>query len=302
MANVDSKLHDDGSPIDREPDAPKRALRGAASGVYIGPAHIDAGDSNTAHATTDNAGGLDGSTGYRKRNGYFADNDATGAGTAGAAFTLRRTGRRAYRGDGVFGGSIPGYPAQRVGQRGSAVTQSDQVLTAAGASAAFIDKRSAQTGDGGVALGGAGRGTTYKRGIAADPVGLNAVTAGARKNPRTTGTPLIPRPVIATTASAGGTVGIDTGTAAGILMDTHADDVTGGANGLAGYEMFVFARGTDTDEDGGLVTKVDFDTTTGADFSTGLSAATTYAVYVRFKDAAGNVGPMSARATVTTHA
>lgn len=290
--NVDSHLHNAGGTPnndgpEREGDEPKRSVRGAASGIYIGPARIDAGDSNTAHATGAAAGGVDGSTGYRKRNGYFADGDATGGGQGGGTAVVRPTGRTFYSGDGVQGGSTPGRPI---------ASGSDHLNTG------NFDKRSSIAGDGGVALGNAGRGTSYKRALAADPLGLGAVTAGITKNSRVgVGAVLIPRPAIqATHNPAAGTVCIGTGGAAGLLVDLHADDVTSGANGLAGMEVFVYARGTDTDTDGGLVTKFDVDSATEADVSTGLAAGTTYAVYARFKDAAGNVGPMSARATATT--
>ena len=140
--NVDSHLHNAGGTEnndgpEREGDAPKRALRGAAGGVYIGPARIDAGDSNTAHATGAAPGGVDGSTGYRKANSYFADGDATGGGQGGGTAVVRPTGRTFYSGDGVQGGSTPGRPI---------ASGTDHLMTG------NFDKRSSIAGDGGVTV------------------------------------------------------------------------------------------------------------------------------------------------------
>ncbi len=292
MANVDSKLHDAADPRDRESETPKRSLRGTSGGIYIGPARPNAGDSNTSHATGVAAGGADASTGYRKNNAYYADGDATGGGTAHATATVRPTGRSTFTGgDGTQGGSIPGYPAQRASQRAAAVT-----YAGAGAN---IDKRSSIFGDGGRALGGGGRGTSYVVG-AADPIGTG-VTGGKTKNSRKgTSVVIIPRPTLGTSSNpAAGTVALIQG-ATLFQADLHADDITSGANGLAGAEIFLYTRDTDTDEDAALVAKADFDSVTAATIFSGLAAATTYAFYARFKDAAGNVGPMSARSTVAT--
>lgn len=301
-ANVDSKLHDAASPTDREGETPKRSLRGAAGGIYIGPTRPRAGDTNTAHATAAAAGGVDGSTGYRKRDKYFADGDATGGGTGGSTATVRPTGRSMFRGDGIQGGSIPGYPAQRAAQRAAAVTYQS-------GGGANMDKRSTIVGEGGRQLGAGGRGTSYKATDidgtgAADPVGTG-VTAGAVKNSRigttaATRAVMIQRPTLGTTANpSAGTVALIQG-ALLFQADLHADDITNGANGLAGAELFLYARDTDTDEDAGLVAKADFDSTTAATVFSGLTASTTYSFYARFRDTAGNVGPMSARSTVAT--
>lgn len=292
MANVDPKLHDAASPTDREGETPKRSLRGAAGGIYIGPARPEAGDSNTAHAVGAAAGGVDGSTGYRKRDKYFADGDATGGGTGGATATVRPTGRSMFRGDGIQGGSIPGYPAQRASQRSAAVTYQS-------GGGANMDKRSTIVGEGGRQLGAQGRGTSYKVGTA-DPVGTG-VTAGAVKNSRKgLTTPMIQRPTLGTTANpAAGTIALIQGDDL-FQADLHADDITGGANGLAGAEIFLYARDTDTDEDAGLVAKADFDSITAATIFSGLTSGATYSFYARFKDAAGNVGPLSSRSTVAT--
>lgn len=279
MANVDSKLHDASSATDREAETPKRGLKGAAGGIYVGPTRPNAGDTNTAHATGAAAGGVEDSTGYRKRDKY----EAGGASPLGSSHT-RPTGRTAYIGDGVQGGSTPGDPA------GS------------------VDNRAVEDGTGGRALGMDGRGTQYyavgRDSISsADPIGTGVVAAATYdKNPRVSGNPIIPRPTLgAADGPAAGTVAVIAGDDT-FTIDLHADDVTGGANGLAGCVVYVYERGTDTDEEGDFVGEYDFDSTTagGGPGVAGLASATTYAVYARFKDAAGNVGPLSARGTVLT--
>jgi hypothetical protein len=266
MANVDRKLHDADSATDREPELPKRGLKGASGGVYLGPTRPTSGDSNTSHATGPAAGGVEDSTGYRKRDKY----EDNGAGAAFAANT-RPTGRTAYTAPGVQGGSVPGDPAGSVDNR--AVEQLR-------------------------ALGADGRGTSYQPGTA-DPVGTG-VTAGLKKSPRQTGTPIIPRPAIgASDGPAAGTVAVIPGDDL-FTIDLHADDITGGANGLAGCVVDVFTRGTDTDEIGEYVGTADFDSATAGGGLTGLASATTYHVEVRFKDAAGNVGPVQMGTLLTT--
>jgi hypothetical protein len=277
---VDPQLHNPSDALDRESENPKRGLKGASGGIYVGPTRPNAGDTNTSHATGAAAGGVEDSTGYRKRDGYQADNGAT------AAFTTntRPTGRTAYTAPGVQGGSP---------------------LDGGAVDGAAIDNRAVEDGTGGRALGMDGRGTQYVGvgdGIAsgaADPKGVG-VTAAYDKNPRKANTALIPRPTLgAADGPAAGTVAVIAGDDK-LTADLHADDVTGGANGLAGAEVFLYRRGTDTDEDGDFVAKADFDSTTAGDLFTGLITGTTYAIYARFKDAAGNVGPLSARGTVAT--
>ena len=81
--------------------------------------------------------------------------------------------------------------------------------------------------------------------------------------------------------------------------DLNAADITGGASNYAGCVIYCFARDTDTDEDAGLVRKGDFDTVAqGAVTGMGGLTAGTYAFYAAFKDAAGNIGPWSARSTL----
>lgn len=279
MANVDSKLHDSGDAKDRESENPKRGLRGAAGGIYVGPTRPNAADTNTAHATGAAAGGVEDSTGYRKRDKY----EAMGATPLGSSHT-RPTGRTASIGDGVQGGSVPGDPVV----------------------SASIDNRAVTDGTGGRALGMDGRGTQYyavgRDSISsADPIGTGVVASATYdKNPRVSGNPIIPQPTLGTSANpSAGTVALIQG-ALKLQADLHVDDVTSGANGLAGCVIYLYTRGTDTDDDDVFVGKFDFDSATAADAFTGLTASTTYAFYARFKDAAGNVGPLSARSTVAT--
>jgi len=294
MTNVDKELHNPEVTFanlirERTTSKAKRALRGAAGGIYIGPVlsmASGAKESSISHATGAAAGGADTSTGYRASNTYFADGDATGGGTGGATGTARVTGRTMYRGDGTFGGSVVGYPAQRAGQRAAAATGDS--LSASGSAAAFIDKRSSIFGDGGHALGSAGRGTRV--------LGTTVTGSGVGQ---ASGQPRIVRPTIQEGANpAAGVVSVGDGTGL-VTCDLHADDITDGARGLAGCVVYIFARDADTDEDLALVAKGDHDSTTEGTLtgSSGLAAAT-YSCYAAFKDTAGNIGPWSARSTV----
>lgn len=296
MANVDSRLHDESAvpdalgPSDYESETPKKSLRGAAGGIYIGPvlsrAAKDGEGQTITHATGAAAGGADGSTGYRQANAYFTDGDATGGGMGeGGSIRTSRTGRSFYRGDGVAGGSVAGYPAQRVGQRAAAASGDTGTADSPTGAGAFIDKRSTQAGDGGYALGQAGRGTKV--------VG-------------TTVTQKIGRPTLqGDETGLTGTVDVvevvDGGSA--IDADVDATTVTKYPSGL--LEVFVYERGTDTDEDGGLVGKGDWTLSATQSEAFGAVAgpkaltAGTYAVYVRFVDSNGAVGPMSNRFALT---
>lgn len=290
MTNVDKELHNPEVTAknlikERTTSKPKVGLRGAAGGTYIGPVLSTAaiGDSSITHATGAAGGGVEDSTGYRESDTYSRGTDV-----AAATATARRTGRSVYRADGIFGGSVPGYPAQRVGQHATAKAGSS--LTAEGAAGAFIDKRSNIYGDGGDALGSAGRGTRVIAGaVVSDGVGQG------------TGLSRMARPSMqAADISAAGQVQIVDGTGGAVHADLHADDITAGANKYAGVVIYCFSVATDTDEDSALVAKGDFDTVTeGA--VTGLSGLTAadYAFYAAFKDVAGNVGPWSARLVVS---
>lgn len=289
MANVDKELHNPEVTAknlikERTTSKPKRGLKGAAGGIYIGPVLSTAaiGDSSITHAVGAAGGGVEDSTGYRESDTYSADG-AEGMGATPTA-TVRMTGRSMYRSDGIQGGSVPGYPAQRVGQK--AVASAGSGLTALGAAGAFIDKRSTLAGEGGRALGSSGRGTRVIAGtVSTGDVG------------QASGQPRIPRPTLSgNDPAAAGAVQVVDGTGGALHGDLHAADITSGASGLAGCVFYVFARGTDTDEDEALVAKGDFDTVTEGAVTgcTGLTAGT-YAIYAAFKDTAGNIGPWSNR-------
>jgi hypothetical protein len=300
MANVDKELHNPevtaGNLIkERTTSKPKRSLRGAAGGTYVGPVlsnaaidHQALGDAtNSSHAVGAAGGGVEDSTGYRESDTY-----RIGTAEDSTTATARSTGRSMYRADGVFGGSTPGQPAQRSSQRASAKT-SGQGLTAEGAAPVFLDKRSNTYGDGGVALGSAGRGTrTTSTG------GTVTVTRGGVG--QATGQPRLPKPTIqAADPGASLQIQIVDGTGGAVHADLHADDITDGANGYAGCVIYCFDRDTDTDEDEALIAKGDFDTVEEGAVTglTGLTAGT-YAFYAAFKDAAGNIGPWSDRLAV----
>ena len=143
-----------------------------------------------------------------------------------------------------------------------------------------------QKGDGGFALGSSGRGTS----VDGETVDLSFAGNGTA----------ITRPTIQEGANpAAGVVSVGDGTAL-ITMDLHADDVTA----YAGAEALIFSRGDpNTDEDGDFVARTDlFDTATEGtaqkDDADIVLAAATYAVYARFVDGDGNVGPLSPRSTV----
>lgn len=97
---------------------PKRGLRGAAGGVYIGPVRPN----STSHATGAQPGGVEDTTGYRESDTYDASGGSGGALGAGGATTASSTRgggstnavggttpqqRTAYVADGVQGGSAP---------------------------------------------------------------------------------------------------------------------------------------------------------------------------------------------------
>ena len=306
--NVDKELHNpettNGNLIkERSTSKPKRSLRGAAGGTYIGPvlstaAGGDAADgssysSGVTHGTGAAGGGTEDSTGYRS-------SDLWRVGTAedAATATVRPNpgnttygGRNAYRANGIQGGSVRGYPAQRTGQK--SVASTGDSLTAEGGAAAFMDKRSNVYGDGGLALGSSGRGSRVINGV----VHLSGATA---QREGTAGHPFMDvRPTIVGADPSAGEVEIVDGTGGAVHADLNAADITGGASNYAGCVIYCFARDTDTDEDAGLVRKGDFDTVMqGAVTGMGGLTAGTYAFYAAFKDAAGNVGPWSARSTL----
>lgn len=288
--NVDEKVLEAATELtDRVSDTPKRSLRGAAGGKYIGPVLSKAAGgtppATITHATGIEAGGAEDSTGYRESDTYEAD-----GGNLGAFATTRpnpgsQTARTMRRGDGIFGGSVPGFPAQRSGQRAVA---GGTGLAAEGGAPAFMDKRSTIAGEGGRALGSAGRDTRV--------LDETVVTGGANRRIG----PRIPRPTLQAAADpAAGVITVkDSVTANAISADLNASDITGGANGLSGCIIWLFDRGTDTDEDAAAPrARAFFDSTTEGDVFTGLTG--TFAVYAAFKEPGGNVGPRSDRLAVT---
>jgi hypothetical protein len=137
----------------------------------------------------------------------------------------------------------------------------------------------------GFALGSSGRGTN----VDGETVDVSAAGSGTA----------IARPAIGGSENpSAGTVAVIAGTAK-FELDMHADDVSA----YAGVEVLCFRRGSpNTLEDGDFIGAVVFDSATKGDGLTTANVpaltAATYAVYARFFDAAGNVGPMSDRATV----
>jgi hypothetical protein len=309
MANVDKELHNPEVTSrnlikERTTSKAKRALRGAAGGIYVGPIHSvaaigDAEDGSSYSSATTHGGvtgvaggGTDNSTGYRAANAHFVDGDATGGGMgAGGTISSRPNpgagpARSVYRGNGTFGGSVAGYPAQRAGQRASAASGSS--LTADAGAAAFIDKRSDASDS--RALGSSGRGSRVINGTVSHVAPLK----GGNKH-------RFAVPVLSgADPAATGAVQLVDGTGGAVHADVHADDITGGANDWAGIVVYCFAKDTDTDEDAALVAKGDFDTVAEGAVTglTGLTAAA-YAFYVAFKDTEGNIGPWSNRFALT---
>lgn len=310
MANVDSKLHNPEVTskaliAERGTSKPKRALRGAAGGIYIGPVLSVAAIDNRGDTTAIShggaagvaAGGADASSGYRKANAYSVDGDATGQGMgAGGTITSRPNpgagpARSMYRGNGTFGGSIPGYPAQRSTQHAAAKDPSG-FLTADQGAAAFIDKRSDPSD--GRALGSSGRGSRVTSASGTITVSHVAPLKGGDRHRFAT-------PVLSgSDPAASGAVQLVDGTGGAVHGDIHADDITGGANDWAGVVFYCFSKDTDTDEDAALVAKGDLDTVTEGAVTglTGLTAAA-YAFYAAFKDTEGNIGPWSNRFALT---
>lgn len=284
--------------------APKRGLRGAAGGVYVGPVLSKAateGPSTVTHATGAAAGGVEDSTGARESDSYAADGK-TGGFTGGDSNSVTRpTGRTAYLGTGVQGGSTPGKPFDTTGRAAATGTDrfgrsltGDAYQGGKGAGRftyTNFDGRSSVAGDGGRAAGSGGRGTTVDGETVTKHVG---------------------RPTISATAEASGTVAIVAGDDK-ISVAIHTDDLppsakTNGVNGVAGAEVIAYARGEDTDENGAIVgfARVGAvgDGVDDTDLFTGLANTTAYATYVRWvyygSDGKLHAGPWSDRNVVTT--
>ena len=108
ITNVEKKLHVDGGP-DLGGDTPKKSLRGAAGGVYVGPVRPN----SASHITGSEAGGAEDSTGFRESDTYDASGGTgrvTGSSDGTVTTNVRPTGRTAGLADGVQGGSTPGRP------------------------------------------------------------------------------------------------------------------------------------------------------------------------------------------------
>lgn len=268
----------------RGPVTPKRGLRGATSGVYIGPLLTKAtaeGPATPTHAETAAAGGVEDSTGHRESDTYDSTGN-TGGFTGGPSSSVSRpTGRTAYIAAGIQGGSTPGAPIDTTGR--AITTGTDRFGNTKGIlTYTNFDGRATE----GRPLGGAGRGTTVDGETVTVHVG---------------------RPGTNATAESSGTVAI-VNASGKIVTAIHADDIKGGANGLAGALVSYYKRNADTDEDIlSLVGAATIGTvaTDGADDTDTFTsvASGTYAVYVRWlydvADGSVAVGPASARATVT---
>lgn len=290
----------DGEYVRRQTSTAKRGIRGAAGGVYVGPIlshataaeNADASASTVTHAVA--GGGVEDTTGARESDTYAPDGVGTGGLTGGASSSVSRpTGRTAFIGAGVVGGSTPGNPVDRTGRaEDTGVDRFGRSLTGdaygEGGGGRFtytnFDGRSDLSGDGGRALGSAGRGTN-----------TDLETVVVR----------IPRPTAGTSANpSAGTVALVQGDDK-FQVDLHADDITGGASGYKGARIALYTRGSDTDDDGQLVGVVDADGGTDiTDAFTGLVSGATYAFYAWFRYAAADgsvhLGPRSARGTVAT--
>jgi len=278
------------------PTTVKRGLKGAAGGLYVGPiigaASVIEGPSSPTHAVTALAGGVEDTTGYRESDTY--DRSGNSGGLLGAASTSvsRPTGRTAYIGNGVQGGSTAGDPIDSAGRaEDTGVDRFGRSLTGAnyptGGGGRFtytnFDGRAVPGGDGG--LGGGGRGTT---------VDGETVTANQGV------------PATHDTAESSGTVAV-VDAAGKIVTAIHANDITGGSNGHKGAEITVYKRGSDTDDDGAFYRAATIGTVVsdGPDDTDTFTAVTagTYSFYVRWRYAAADgsihLGPASARGTVT---
>jgi len=298
---VTTRTPGDGVTTVLPPSRPKRGLRGAFTNIpYIGPVLSGAAvepPASVLHNSTSAAGGVEDTDGYRELDEYSVDGN-TGGLTGGPSTSVSRpTGRTAYIGAGVPGGSTPGAPIDTTGRAVS--TGKDRFGRTKGTpnSGAGIkdydytnfDGRATLDGDGGRAVG-VGRGTTTD--------GVNVTQAVTRAVVDTTGANDTAGSVNVTDGGAGGA----------ITVDLHANDITGGSAGMAGFQVSLFKRDTgDTDEDGPCIGVFDVDGGTDASTLTTVAAlaGTTIAIYARrrFKLTNGGAttygyGPISARATL----
>lgn len=291
----------------------RKGVRGAAGGVYVGPLfthatayeNADTSARSITHATGTAAGGVEDTTSARESDTFDASG-ATGGFTGGPSNTVSRpTGRTAFIGTGVQGGSTPGKPFDTTGRAldtgtdrfGRSLTGVAYTSGGPGGSGRYtytnFDGRSYErAADSRGGLGNNGRGTQ------ADLETVTAQTPGAI-------------PVIDGTAEASGTLALVAGDDK-ISGAIHADDVNGGANGRRGAIVFLYKRRTDTDEDQlSLVGARTIGTVAGdgaddTDLFTGLESAVTYVTYAAWLyDKTGHAdavaaGPFAARNTVLT--
>lgn len=335
--NVDKELHTDGDATDRESENPKRGLKGAAGGTYIGPVRPN----STSHATGVAAGGVEDSTGYRESDSYNLD----GAGAGVTVSNTRPTSRTAYTGRGVdyvYVVTLAGVTAADSFKLHLNRTDTKTAAFVAGTNmtaAAMQTALRTLTGDNNLTVTGTTDAgpfliVTSQRNVltVTDESGLTGTVAKFAQHTPTlagdnghalgsdgrgtsaTGTgpadtitgetvtinaPITPAIQTSANPSAGTIAAVVNGTA--IELDEHATDVTN----YAGAEIIVFEVNPDnTAEDGDYVGKADRDSATQGGGVTGLAAGT-YAVYARYLVAATspatgkNPGPLSARATVT---
>ncbi len=264
----------------------KRGLRGAFLNIpHIGPvittatATYDANPTlvHPTYATTlIGAGGVEDTTGYRDDDSYDPTGNSGGLAGGPTTSVTRPTGRTAFIGAGVPGGST-------VSDKDTGGSEAGEVIDVAGRAQSTgkdrfgrtkgtansgaglgdlvytnFDGRATLDGDGGRSIGSAGRDTQTDP----DAVGSNVNVVIARPSTGTSADP------------SAGTVGVVDGGAGGVVrVDIHADDITGGANGLAGYNIILRKRDSgDTDEDGALIGSYDCDG--GTDITTVLTDAT----------------------------
>lgn len=315
----------------RRAATPKRGIRGAAGGVYIGPVRPNSTSHGgvTASVGGYSGGGAEDTNGFRESDNYDASGGTggmPGAGGATVTSVTRQAGagatRTAYIADGVQGGSaVSGTAGAKViDPTGRAVDSGvDRFgrtrgtaygVAAAGAGGAGLGTYTYTNFDGRATdsgsrrpLGGSGRGTIASGTGPADAISGETITS------------VVPPGVVPPTGTAAdpasGTIAL-VGGAGKVSADLHADDITGGSASRSGAEYIVFKRGADTDEDGAFVGRFTADGGTDiTDAITGLTAGT-YAWYGRFLypnksprragtttlGTAKQGGPFSARATV----
>lgn len=293
----------------------KRGLAGAAGAIFGGPGIVRSTDDQAAHISGSSAGGVEDTTGFRTKDAWALDGATGGMAGARAEGQLltksnsRPTGRTAYLGEGVGGSdvtgsvvSFPGTPVQRAGQRAAAKAYVFEGAT--GTTGALVDKRTIQRGRVPGAHLGASFTTMYLEDVTGSPTtgAVPTVTGSGLTNKNGRFVSRHAPSISGAAAPNAGSVSIISAVTGAYEVDLHADDITGAANGRKGAEILLVARGTDTDEDGDIVSWVSIDG--GTDQSTGPTGITagTYAAYARWRYAgnAGQIecGPWSLRTTL----